>query len=78
MPGASRSTARNHLRRIRAPAPASAEVVLDLARTAAMAGFDRARPLWEYTLVTDAVAIPDTAVFTKSLEAGVDEIVALG
>jgi diacylglycerol O-acyltransferase len=40
-----------HLRRIRAPEPASAEVVLDLARTAAMAGFDRARPLWEYTLV---------------------------
>jgi WS/DGAT/MGAT family acyltransferase len=25
--------------------------VLDIARTAAMAGFDRARPLWEYTLV---------------------------
>jgi WS/DGAT/MGAT family acyltransferase len=25
--------------------------VLDIARTAAMAGFDRARPLWEYTIV---------------------------
>ncbi len=27
------------------------DAVLDLARTAAMAGFDRARPLWEYTVV---------------------------
>ena len=27
------------------------DAVLDLARTAAMADFDRARPLWEYTLV---------------------------
>jgi WS/DGAT/MGAT family acyltransferase len=40
-----------HLRRIRAPEPGSFECVLDLARNAAMAGFDRARPLWEYTVV---------------------------
>jgi WS/DGAT/MGAT family acyltransferase len=40
-----------HLRRVRAPAPGSFECVLDLARNAAMAGFDRARPLWEYTVV---------------------------
>src|SRR2546430_8509817 len=40
-----------HLRRVRAPEPGSFECVLDLARNAAMAGFDRARPLWEYTLV---------------------------
>jgi WS/DGAT/MGAT family acyltransferase len=39
-----------HLRRVRAPEP-TLDAVLDLARTAAMAGFDRARPLWEYTLV---------------------------
>jgi WS/DGAT/MGAT family acyltransferase len=39
-----------HLRRVRACEP-TLEAVLDLARTAAMAGFDRARPLWEYTLV---------------------------
>ncbi len=40
-----------HLRRVRAPEPATFDTVLDLARTAAMAGFDRARPLWEFTLV---------------------------
>jgi WS/DGAT/MGAT family acyltransferase len=41
---------RYHLRRVRAAEP-SIDAVLDLARTSAMAGFDRARPLWEYTLV---------------------------
>jgi len=40
-----------HLRRVRAPEPGSFDCVLDLARNAAMAGFDRARPLWEYTVV---------------------------
>jgi diacylglycerol O-acyltransferase / wax synthase len=40
-----------HLRRVRAPEPGNFESVLDLARNAAMAGFDRARPLWEYTVV---------------------------
>jgi WS/DGAT/MGAT family acyltransferase len=39
-----------HLRRVRACEP-TLDAVLDLAATAAMAGFDRARPLWEYTLV---------------------------
>lgn len=39
-----------HLRRVRACEP-TLDAVLDLARIAAMAGFDRARPLWEYTLV---------------------------
>ncbi len=39
-----------HLRRVRACEPTD-DAVLDLARTAAMAGFDRSRPLWEYTLV---------------------------
>jgi diacylglycerol O-acyltransferase / wax synthase len=41
---------RYHLRRVRACEP-TLEAVLDLARTSAMAGFDRARPLWEYTVV---------------------------
>ena len=41
---------RYHLRRVRACEP-TIDAVLDLARTSAMAGFDRARPLWEYTLV---------------------------
>ena len=40
-----------HLRRVRPPEPGSFECVLDLARNAAMAGFDRARPLWEYAVV---------------------------
>ncbi|HKA92190.1 MAG TPA: wax ester/triacylglycerol synthase domain-containing protein [Acidimicrobiia bacterium] len=40
-----------HLRRVRAPEPGSFDCVLDIARNAAMAGFDRARPLWEYTVV---------------------------
>ncbi len=40
-----------HLRRVVAPAPANLQTVLDLARTFAMGGFDRARPLWEFTLV---------------------------
>ncbi len=39
-----------HLRRVRA-CEASDDAVLDIARNAAMAGFDRSRPLWEYTLV---------------------------
>jgi len=39
-----------HLRRVKVCEPTD-DAVLDLARTAAMAGFDRARPLWEYTLV---------------------------
>ncbi len=39
-----------HLRRVRVCEPTD-DAVLDLARTATMAGFDRSRPLWEYTLV---------------------------
>ena len=39
-----------HMHRVRS-ADGTVESVLDLARTAAMAGFDRARPLWEYTVV---------------------------
>jgi hypothetical protein len=40
-----------HARRIRAPKPKSFDAVLDVAATAAMGDFDRARPLWELTLV---------------------------
>ena len=42
-----------HLRRVRCPAPGDLRAVLDLAQPAAMAGFDRSRPLWEFTLVED-------------------------
>jgi diacylglycerol O-acyltransferase / wax synthase len=40
-----------HLRRIGAPEPRTRDVVLELARQSAMDTFDRARPLWELTLV---------------------------
>lgn len=40
-----------HLRRMSAPPPGDAQSVLELARVAAMTGFDRTRPLWEFTLV---------------------------
>jgi diacylglycerol O-acyltransferase / wax synthase len=40
-----------HLRRVTAPPPGSFAEVLEMARRAEMADFDRARPLWEVTLV---------------------------
>jgi diacylglycerol O-acyltransferase len=40
-----------HVRRMRIPKPRSFASVLDVAATAAMGDFDRARPLWEYTLI---------------------------
>lgn len=40
-----------HVRRMRVPKPSSFASVLDVAATAAMGDFDRARPLWEFTLV---------------------------
>lgn len=40
-----------HLRRVAAPPPATFGTVLEMARVAAMEGFDRARPLWQFTLV---------------------------
>ena len=40
-----------HLRRIDAPAPHTADTVVEFARHEAMTAFDRSRPLWEFTLV---------------------------
>ena len=40
-----------HMRRIAAPAPATFDAVLELARLAQMEDFDRARPLWKITLI---------------------------
>jgi diacylglycerol O-acyltransferase / wax synthase len=40
-----------HLRKVAAPAPADLDALLEMARLAAMADFDRARPLWEATLI---------------------------
>ncbi len=40
-----------HMRRVGAAAPGTVDTVLEMARVAAMDDFDRARPLWEATLV---------------------------
>jgi diacylglycerol O-acyltransferase len=40
-----------HLRQINAPPPHDYSVVLDFARREAMTGFDRAHPLWQFTLI---------------------------
>ncbi|HLG01026.1 MAG TPA: wax ester/triacylglycerol synthase family O-acyltransferase [Acidimicrobiia bacterium] len=40
-----------HLRRVRAPEPATLDTLLHIAEGIGMAGFDRARPLWEFVLV---------------------------
>lgn len=40
-----------HVRRIRAPAPATVDTVLELARQIGTSGFDPVRPMWEATLV---------------------------
>jgi diacylglycerol O-acyltransferase len=40
-----------HVRQIEVPHPKTLASILDLARIAGMTGFDRARPMWEWTLV---------------------------
>jgi diacylglycerol O-acyltransferase len=55
---------RYHVRRMRVPSPGDFAAVLDLARTAAMTPFDRARPLWEYTAV-DGLADGTSAMILK-------------
>ena len=40
-----------HLRRVAAPEPRTKATVLEMAGLAATTGFDRTRPLWEFTLV---------------------------
>jgi diacylglycerol O-acyltransferase / wax synthase len=42
---------RYHLRRVMLPPPATTADLLEFARTEAASGFDRDRPLWEFTLV---------------------------
>lgn len=53
-----------HLRRVTAPAPGTFATVLEMARHAEMAEFDRARPLWEVTLV-DGLADGAAALVCK-------------
>ncbi len=40
-----------HLHRMEAPSPHTAETVVEFARVQAMTGFDRSRPLWQFTLI---------------------------
>lgn len=53
-----------HVRRVTAPEPHTLDAVLEMARIAAMADFDRARPLWEVTLV-DGLADGGAALLCK-------------
>jgi diacylglycerol O-acyltransferase len=53
-----------HLRRVTAPAPGGIDSVLEMARLAHMADFDRARPLWEATLI-DGLADGGAALLCK-------------
>ena len=53
-----------HMRRVTAPEPGTVDTVLEMARHAAMADFDRARPLWEATLI-DGLADGGAALLCK-------------
>ncbi|MFN8036351.1 MAG: wax ester/triacylglycerol synthase family O-acyltransferase [Acidimicrobiia bacterium] len=53
-----------HVRRFEAPPPKSLAAVLDFARKTGMAGLDRDRPLWEYTVI-EGLEDGKTAVVMK-------------
>jgi WS/DGAT/MGAT family acyltransferase len=65
-----------HVRRVTAPEPATIDTLLELARVAAMADFDRARPLWEVTLI-DRLADGGAALLCKLNHALTDGIGAV-
>ena len=65
-----------HLRRVTAAAPGTIDTLLDMARLAAMADFDRARPLWEVTLI-DGLADGGAALLCKLHHALTDGIGAI-
>ncbi|HUA94529.1 MAG TPA: wax ester/triacylglycerol synthase domain-containing protein, partial [Acidimicrobiales bacterium] len=54
-----------HLRRVGAPPPHTPRTVLDIARHEAETDFDRARPLWQFTLVEGLVG--ERAAFVMKL-----------
>ena len=62
-----------HMRRVSAPEPGDLDAVLEIARRSAMGGFDRARPLWETTLI-DGLADGGAAVLCKFHHALTDGI----
>jgi diacylglycerol O-acyltransferase / wax synthase len=65
-----------HLRRVSAPARADLDAVLEIARVAAMADFDRARPLWEVTMI-EGLAHGGAALLCKLNHALTDGIGAV-
>ena len=65
-----------HLRRVTAPKPGTVDTLLEMARLAAMADFDRARPLWEATLI-DGLADGGAALLCKLNHALTDGIGAV-
>jgi diacylglycerol O-acyltransferase len=62
-----------HLRWVRLPEPADWSAVLQTARLAAMADFDRARPLWELT-VLEGLPNGEAAIIMKTHHAVADGI----
>jgi diacylglycerol O-acyltransferase / wax synthase len=65
-----------HLRRVIAPPPATMREVLDLACDSAQRGFDRTRPLWEFTLV-EGLADGSAALVMKAHHVVTDGIGAV-
>lgn len=65
-----------HMRRVRLPEPADWAAVLQAARVAAMADFDRDRPLWEFTLL-EGLSDGRSALITKIHHALADGIGSL-
>ncbi|WP_123024468.1 wax ester/triacylglycerol synthase domain-containing protein [Mycolicibacterium stellerae] len=65
-----------HLRRITAPKPGSLDTALEIARVAAMADFDRARPLWEATVI-DGLSDGGAALLCKLHHALTDGVGAV-
>ena len=65
-----------HLRRVTAAQPATIETLLEMARIATMADFDRARPLWEATLI-DGLSDGGAALLCKLNHALTDGIGAV-
>lgn len=65
-----------HVRRVAAPSPGTLDCVLEMARIDAMADFDRARPLWEATLV-EGIAGGGAALLLKIHHALTDGVGAV-
>jgi diacylglycerol O-acyltransferase / wax synthase len=62
-----------HLRRVTAPEPGTVDTLVEMARLAAMADFDRARPLWGATVI-DGLADGGAALLCKVNHALTDGI----